>query len=96
MEREVIAIGGVRAEGETPSPLPNEKPVYQEPQGLERQEEIRAAFDLIIDKNDSKEFTAQGVPSVKAMEKIVAFTMDKAEIVEEWNEYKIFKAEAAQ
>jgi hypothetical protein len=94
MERDVLAIGGVRADGvdgDFSEPDSAAKPVLQ---GVERQDELYAAFGLIAEKNDSKEFTAQGVPTIKAVEKIVSFDVDRSEVVEAWGEYKIKLAEA--
>ena len=94
MERDVVAIGGIRADGqdvdmeEAPTPA---KPIVT---GIERQDDLFAAFGLICEKNDSKEFTGQGVPTVKAVEKIVSFDVDRAELVEAWHEYKAKIAEA--
>lgn len=86
MEKEVIAIGAVRAEGEgdTPKVLDPEKKLPDIPVGDEREAEIKAAFELLIDRNDSDDFTGQGVPTVKAVEKIVGFDVDRKEIVELW------------
>lgn len=94
MERDVIGIGAVRADGsdaDTSEPVTADKPVLH---GIEREEELYAAFALISEKNDSKEFTAQGVPTIKAVEKIVSFDVDRSEVVEAWGEYKIKLAEA--
>lgn len=90
----VIAIGAIRADGadvDTSEPEIGAKP---SPAGIERQEELYAAFALIAEKNDSKEFTGQGVPTVKAIEKIVSFDVDRSEVVEMWTSYKISIAEA--
>lgn len=94
IEKEVIALGAVRAEGDTPSLIEEPKTVVQAPMGIERQEDLYAAFDMLIERNDSKDFTAQGVPTVKAIEKIVGFDVDRMEVVEAWGEHKIAKAEA--
>lgn len=93
MERDAVSIGAVPVDGEfdTSDPVTPEKPVLH---GIEREEELYAAFALIAEKNDSKEFTAQGVPTIKAVEKIVSFDVDRSEVVEAWGEYKIKLAEA--
>lgn len=84
MEKEVIAIGAVRAEGETPKVLEPETKLPKIPVGDDRESEIKAAFDLLIERNDSNDFTGQGVPTVKAVEKIVGFDVDRKELVELW------------
>ena len=93
MERDAVAIGAVPVEGEfdTSEPVTPVKPVIH---GIERQEELYVAFGLIAEKNDPKEFTGQGVPTIKAVEKIVSFDVDRSEVVEAWAEYKIKLAEA--
>lgn len=93
MQKEVIAIGAERADGEQVDVLGPEttKPVPLS--DLERKDEIFAAFQLISEKNDPKDFTGAGVPTVKAIEKIVAFDVDRNEVVELWGEYKAALAE---
>lgn len=94
MHRDIIALGGVRADGSDVDM--SEAAVITKPVvvGVERQDELFAAFGLIVEKNDSKDFTGQGVPSVKAVEKIVSFDVDRAELAEAWAEYKVAQAEA--
>ena len=94
LEKQVIAIGAVHADGDTPSLIEDEPKAVYTPTGLERQDDLFAAFGLIMEKNDSKDFTGQGVPTVKAVEKIVSFDVDRSEVVEGWAEYKIKLAEA--
>lgn len=84
MEKEVIAIGAVRADGETPKVLEQAPKLPAAPIGDDREAEIKAAFDLLIERNDSNDFTGQGVPTVKAVEKIVGFDVDRKELVELW------------
>lgn len=94
MVLDIVAIGGVRADGgdvDTSEPALAAKPVLH---GVERQDELYAAFGLITEKNDSKDFTGQGVPTIKAVEKIVSFDVDRTEVVEAWAAYKISLAEA--
>lgn len=94
LEKQVIAIGAVHADGETPNFIEDAPKVPPAPVGLERQDEIFAAFSLIVETNESKDFTGQGVPTVKAVEKIVSFDVDRAELLEAWAEYKVKTAEA--
>lgn len=94
MLRDVIGIGGVRADGEDVDTSEPQAPVKPQVVGLERTDELYAAFGLIVEKNEPKEFTAQGVPTIKAIEKVVSFDVDRAEVIEAWGEYKISLAEA--
>ena len=49
---------------------------------------IRTAFALLPERNDSKDFTGAGVPSVKAVEKLVDFDVDRNEVVALWQAYR--------
>lgn len=93
LEKEVIAIGAVREEGVTPDVL-SDAPSAPEPlTQTQRVDELFLAFELIIAGNESKDFTGAGVPTVKAVEKIVGFDVDRVEIGEAWAQYKVAKAE---
>lgn len=93
MQKEVIAIGAERADGEQVDVLGPETTQPVPLSDHERKDEIFAAFQLISEKNDPKDFTGAGVPTVKAIEKIVAFDVDRNEVVELWGEYKAALAE---
>lgn len=95
MEREVVAIGAIREDGQEVELLDAETPLKHVPQGLERTDELYAAFELIIQRNDAKDFTGSGTPTVKAVEKIVDFDVERTEVAEAWAEYQVVKAEAA-
>lgn len=88
LEREAVAIGAVRADGDTIDPLGAEKPAVEALSQDERENQMRLAFELLIEKNDSKDFTGQGVPTTKAIEKIVGFDVDRHEIAELWARVK--------
>lgn len=96
LEKEIIAIGGVREDGETPDFLEAEKVKELPPSGEVRKDELYAAFGLLIERNTSNDFTGAGVPTVKAVEKIVSFDTDRTEITELWAEYKQEVAAAAE
>ncbi len=94
LEREVVAIGGRRVEGDNPSVLDDEK---IEPLPLsfdERRDEIFAAFKLLVEANESKDFTGAGVPTVAAVKKLVDTEVDRNEIVALWGEFRIQADEA--
>ena len=94
LEREVVAIGGRRVEGDNPSVLDDEK---VEPLPLsfdERRDEIFAAFKLLVEANESKDFTGAGVPTVAAVKKLVDTEVDRNEIVALWGEFRIQADEA--
>lgn len=94
IEKQVVAIGAVRVDGDTPDVLEEAPKLPEAPEGTEREEALYAAFDLLSERNESRDFTAQGVPTVKAVEKITGFDVDKLEVVEAWAAQKVAKAEA--
>lgn len=94
MEKDAVAIGAQRVDGDSPDPLGDEeKPAPVAPTGDERKDQFFAAFELMVEKNDAKEFTGQGVPTVKAIEKLLGFDADGKEIALYWTEFKTAKAE---
>ena len=94
-EREAVSIGAELAEGDAADLLPPEPAEVTHVSSAARNEELNAAFDMLVEKNDTNDFTGQGVPSVKAVSAIVSFETDRVEIVGAWNTYKVAKAEAA-
>ena len=94
LEREIIGIGGKRVEGENPSVLDEEKPAPPPLSFAERRDEIFAAFKLIVEANESKDFTGAGVPTVAAVKKLVDGDVDRNEIVELWGEFRVEADEA--
>ena len=93
LEKEVVAIGAQRVDGENPAVVEEIKKAEEVLSDEQRKEELYAAFDLIVERNDSGDFTAQGIPTVKAVEKIVSFNVDKKEVVDTYGEYRVAKQE---
>lgn len=93
LEKEVVAIGAQRVDGENPAVVEEVKKAEEVLSDEQRKEELYAAFDLIVERNDSGDFTAQGIPTVKAVEKIVSFNVDKKEVVDTYGEYRVAKQE---
>lgn len=93
LEKEIIAIGGERADGTVVDPLDPETVEKAPLSPQEREDELYAAFGLLIERNDSKDFTGAGTPKVASIEKIVEFNTDRSEIEGYWAAYKIAKAE---
>ena len=94
MQRYAQEIGAERVDGPAEDFLEPEQEAKPEVGPIERQEELYAAFGMLIERNESGDFTGQGVPTVKAVEKIVSFDVDRAEVTSAWAEYKQAKAEA--
>lgn len=91
-EREVVAFGAERVEGDNPDVLDDEqKP--QELGAVERRDAILSVIAEMVERNDSKDFTGAGVPNVKAVDKRVPFSPDKSEVLEAWEEFNSRKSE---
>ncbi len=88
IEREARGIGAERVDGANPDMLDPETPEVPPLSHDERAEQIRTAFALLVERNDSKDFTGAGVPSVKAVEKLVDFDVDRNEVVALWQAYR--------
>ena len=88
IEREARGIGAERVDGNNPDMLDPETPEVAPLSHDERAEQIRTAFALLTERNDSKDFTGAGVPSVKAVEKLVDFDVDRNEVVALWQAYR--------
>ena len=88
IEREARGIGAERVDGANPDMLDPETPEIAPLSHDERAEQIRTAFALLVERNDSKDFTGAGVPSVKAVEKLVDFDVDRNEVVALWQAYR--------
>lgn len=94
LEKEAVAIGAERVDGDAPDPLSEmDKPSLPTYSPEEREEQIKIAFEMLVERNESKDFTAQGVPTVKAVERIVGFEVERGEILEVWAAVKQAKAE---
>ena len=94
MQKDALAIGAERADGVSEDVLSDEKTVPASPVGSERNDILFTAFQMLVERNESKDFTGAGVPTVKAVEKIVDFDVDRNEVVALWAEFKVAKAEA--
>ena len=88
IEREARGIGAERVDGANPDMLDPETPEVAPLSHDERAEQIRTAFALLTERNDSKDFTGAGVPSVNAVEKLVDFDVDRNEVVALWQAYR--------
>jgi hypothetical protein len=74
---EALAIGAERVDGQAAfaEPVAGAQPLSPEA----RATAIRKALDEVVAKNDRDDFTAAGNPSLKALEKITNFRVDKLE-----------------
>lgn len=92
MVMDVVSIGAEAVEGQTPSLVPVDKQIPQAPEGTERDAQLQTAIGLIVERNDSNDFTGGGVPSVKAMEAILGFDVSREEVVGAWKAFNSAKA----
>ncbi len=96
MEKEVTMIGAELCDKDAKpvEVLEPETPVEPALTHEERQGMIYDAFKVLVGRNEPKDFTGAGVPTQKAVEKIVKFDVEKGEVTELWNQYKVDQAEA--
>lgn len=89
VEQEIIALGGERVDG-TPKSFHDDTPdVVPQISGEERQAKILRAINDIVKRNDAKEFTAQGTPSLRAVARITRLQeLDRSEIDDVWRELR--------
>lgn len=93
MEVEAMKIGAEPVDGKKPDMLPKEEVVKEAPEGADRNALMFAAFEEIVKGGVRGDFTGQGIPTVKSVEKIVGFDTTKQEIDTLYREFK--QAEAA-
>lgn len=92
MTKELLQIGAELIDGVAPSLTPEEPKAPVIPEGGDRREQIMAAFALIVDRNESSDFTGSGRPSVKAVEKLTGFDVEPKEVSDAWDEFKVSMA----
>ena len=83
---EAMAIGAVPIE---PKDIePEETKFTPEPVGLEREEAILTAIEMLVEENARNKFTAGGKPTKSAMRDALGFELDNREINLMWSKYK--------
>lgn len=93
MERDAAQIGAQRVDGKGVDLLEAVVAPVVAPAGDDRAGQFYAAFELLIERNDSKDFTGQGSPTIKALEKILGFDVERSEAGEYWSAFRVAKAE---
>lgn len=88
MELEAVRIGADNVDGDTPDVLGKVEAKAPELSAEERTLLITEAVKQIAAGNNSKDFTAAGAPTVKAVEMIVDFSVERVEIDEIWTALK--------
>lgn len=92
LEAECVAIGGENCDKEAAKVAPKKKDdgwTYEK-----RQECLFKLFDDLVKKNDAKDFTASGQPSLSVVKKHVEFDLERAELDDYWKAYKLGTLEA--
>ena len=94
--KEVLALGAERMDDEQGAGLAEDDgPIVGEPTGPEREELIFAAFDELVERNDSKDFAASGMPKANAMKRSLGFTLDTPELTRTWMLFQARKSSEA-
>lgn len=89
---EAIQIGAQPSDGNTD--VLSEEKVIVEFTAEERREQLVKAFKVLQERNGRDDFTAQGVPAIKALKKLVEFEPEKKEVETLWTAYR--EEQAAQ
>lgn len=88
-----IAVGAVPADGGSADVILEDAKNPAAPgDPLERNRLLLAAIEELVEKNDRKDFTAAGLPSVKAVERVLGFDVDGREVAANWQELHEKKA----
>jgi len=91
MEMDAVFIGAEAVDKKTPSLVPPEEKVVDTPEGEDRQSQILTAISMLVEKNDASDFTGSGSPTVKAVEAILGFDIDRSEVVDAWKKFNADK-----
>lgn len=83
---EVIAIGAQPVDGNTD--VLGEEKVVVELTVEERREQLIKAFKTMQERTHRGDFTGQGFPAAKALEKLVDFEPEKREVEELWQAFR--------
>lgn len=82
--RFVLEIGAVPED----AMVDDEKKAPEDPQGDERKDSIRSAFELLVARNSREDFNATGVPTIAAVTDLAGFKVDKHELKALWAEFQ--------
>lgn len=91
IEKDAVAIGAERADNGKTDVLAPEVSGKPDLSFEELREAMITAFDLLVERNDTNDFTAQGVPKVSVVEKMVEANIDRKDLLEAWTEYRASK-----
>lgn len=87
LEREVTLFGAEPVEGERLDLLEDLPSRKDEPMGEDRRALLLAAYETLVTRNGRTDFTGQGRPHLKAVEKLVGFEITNRERDEVWEDF---------
>lgn len=89
LHKDVQAFGAVPADDAEVESILGSEPVKPPEVPLEeRHRQLLDAFKVLQERNDRDDFTGQGIPSIKALKKIVTdFVPSKDEVENLWHNY---------
>lgn len=83
-----VGIGAEPADGNKPDVLDPEEQEKVPLTPQEKQDELFAAFEILIERNDSKEFDGAGKPTIDALKPLIEFSVTKKDILAAWQKFK--------
>jgi hypothetical protein len=90
---EEVASAGMLPESEIEEPADGPKLPKRPEDPSIVQKEVFAAFDLVIEANERESFSGTGLPKPAAMEKILGYSLNNAEIKDLFGRYLSSKKE---
>ena len=91
---DAIANGAVFVDGEAFNPDEGKEKEPEELFGFEREEAIFKACQRLAHKSDPDDFTANGIPTLKAAKREVGFDVDRREVDAVWRKVLAARANA--
>jgi hypothetical protein len=91
VELDVAALGAERVDGEMPDLVPKEREEKGQLSAGELEDLMREAFKELIAKNDSADFTAGGLPTVKAVKHLTGEDVSALHVADAWQRMKEVK-----
>lgn len=89
MVRSCAEVGARRVDGEEAIKPVEEEDVAQAQQAVDpgqRMDDVRAAIDKLVEKNDVDDFTAGGSPKVASVSEVVGYKIDRTEVARAWKQ----------
>lgn len=93
MIAEVIALGAERVDDSQTAHIP-EPNKFTAPTGEDRDKDLSAAIEAIVEQNTPADFTASGIPKLAVVNKMLGYVVDKTELASAWQKLQDAKAVA--